>query len=59
MKDVLALTLTCALLVGVILLSCHVWASQPIVEVSASTGEVVRIIGSDTMPDKYQTVWVK
>lgn len=42
-----------------VLVMCHVWAIQPVVYKSVSTGEIVKIEGMDTMPEKYETVWVK
>lgn len=48
-----------AAFMGLVVLMCHVWASQPVVYKSLSTGEIVKIYGSDTMPDKYELVWVK
>jgi len=54
-----------AFVVGGAWLIANVWASYPIVSVSQTTGECVRVIGGDkqygcdSMPDRYMHVWVK
>lgn len=59
MKDLIPLFLLSLVFFVFILLCAHVWGSQVIVQKSMSTGEIVSIIGSDTMPDKYVLEWVK
>lgn len=59
MKDLFPVFLVALVFFVFILLCAHVWGNQVIVQKSMSTGEVVKIIGSDTMPDKYVLEWVK
>lgn len=59
MKDLIIMILVALPFAAIVFISAHVWGSQVIVQKSMSTGEIVSIIGSDTMPDKYVLEWVK
>ena len=62
----LLLALTLLAVAVLLLLGCRTWLDTPVVHVSWSTKECVRVIGPEghehscaNLPERYERVWVK